>query len=312
MALKHRALVLRALGLGDLLTAVPALRGIRAALPDHEVMLATTAAVRPLVELIGAVDSVLPTAGLGPLPPVGAVDVAVNLHGRGPQSHAVLRALAPGRLIAFGVPGPVWRVEEHEVTRWCRLVAEALGVPCDPGDLALPRPACATPVPGAVVVHPGAASGSRRWPVSRYGEVAASLSRAGLPVVVTGSVGEKPLARQVAAVAGLPAGAVLAGRTTLTQLAALVADALLVICGDTGVAHIASAYRTPSIVLFGPVSPALWGPPERSEHEVLWHGNGNGDPHGDAADPALLTIDAAEVLAAAEHLLGRRFTSTRS
>lgn len=306
MGRRPRALVLRALGLGDLLTCVPALRGIRSALPDHELVLATAAVLRPLVELTGAVDAVLPTHGLDPLTMPRRVDVAVNLHGRGPQSHAVLTALAPGRLVAFGsagVPGPVWRADEHEVDRWCRLVAEGLGAACETGALSLAPPGCAAPVGGAVVVHPGAASGSRRWPVEHFGEVAAALRCAGLPVVVTGSGGERALAHQVADAAGLSGDAVLAGRTTLTELAALVAEARLVVSGDTGLAHLASAYRTPSIVLFGPVSPARWGPPQRAEHVALWHGDGCGDPHGDHADPALLRIGVAEVLAAAHRLL---------
>jgi ADP-heptose:LPS heptosyltransferase len=289
-----------------LLTVVPALRGIRSALPEHELVLATGAALRPLAELTGAVDTVLPARGLDPLAgPAGAVDVAVNLHGRGPQSHAVLLARAPGRLIGFGadgVPGPAWRAEEHEVARWCRLVTEGLGTPCHPDDLSLARPGCAASVPGAVVVHPGAASGSRRWPVSRFAAVAARLSRAGLPVVVTGSAAELPLARAVAAAAELGTDGVLAGRTSLTELAALVADARLVICGDTGMAHLATAYGTPSIVLFGPVSPALWGPPKRPQHVVLWRGDGRGEPHADQVDPALLAIEVPEVLTAVERL----------
>lgn len=299
--------MLRALGLGDLLTAVPALRGLRAALPGHELVLATDPGLRPLVELIGAVDAVLPARGLDSLvAPDSGWDVAVNLHGRGSQSHAVLQALAPRRLVAFGsarVPGPTWRVDEHEVARWCRLVVEGLGTSCPLDDLALSRPERAAPVPDAVVIHPGAASGSRRWPASRFAEVAAALSQAGLPVVVTGSAAEQGLAGAVAAAAGLTADAVLAGRTTLTELAALVAEARLVISGDTGVAHLATAYRRPSVLLFGPVSPALWGPPARAQHVVLYHGDGGGDPHSDDVDPALLDIGVAEVLAAAQRVL---------
>ena len=71
--------------------------------------------------------------------------------------------------------------------------------------------------------------------------------------------------------------------------------ALLVVSGDTGVAHVASAYGTPSVVLFGPVSPARWGPPADPRHQVLWHGDGTGDPHGADLDPALQRITVDEV-----------------
>jgi ADP-heptose:LPS heptosyltransferase len=70
-----------------------------------------------------------------------------------------------------------------------------------------------------------------------------------------------------------------------------------VVCGDTGVAHLASAYGTPSIVLFGPVSPARWGPPADGPHRVIWHGDDHGDPWGKCIDPSLDRITIQEVLA---------------
>jgi ADP-heptose:LPS heptosyltransferase len=96
---------------------------------------------------------------------------------------------------------------------------------------------------------------------------------------------------------------VLAGRLSLTELAALVSEARLVVCGDTGVAHLASAYRTASVVLFGPVSPALWGPPTSGPHVALWHGTAPGDPWGDVVDPSLVLISPTEVIEAAHRLL---------
>jgi ADP-heptose:LPS heptosyltransferase len=92
--------------------------------------------------------------------------------------------------------------------------------------------------------------------------------------------------------------------TDLQDLAALVARAELVLCGDTGVAHLASAYATPSVVLFGPTPPHRWGPPEDGPHDVLWHGTGVGDPHDDEPDPALLRITVDEVLARVAVRLG--------
>jgi len=296
-------LVLRALGLGDLLTAVPALRGLRRAYPRHRVVLAAPAPLGELAALTGAVDELLPTAGLVPLaaPPP---EVAVNLHGRGPQSIAILRALRPDRLLAHAhpehpeVPGPPWRDDLHEVRRWCRLLGSA-GIACDPGDLGLHRPAEPSPAPGAIVVHPGAGFPARQWPATRYAAVARELARGGRPVVVTGDAGERGLAGRVAAGAGLPDGAALAGRTTLGQLAALVAEADLVVCGDTGMAHLATAYGTPSVVLFGPVAPRHWGPPpDRRQHVALWAGR-TGDTFADRPDPGLLRITTGEVLAAA-------------
>ncbi|MCW2697810.1 MAG: ADP-heptose:LPS heptosyltransferase [Modestobacter sp.] len=295
-------MVLRPLGLGDLLTGVPAIRGIRAAVPDSHLVLATTAALAPLAELIDAVDEVLPAGELEPLdwsrPPP---ELAVDLHGKGPRSHVVVADLHPDRLLTFdspGYPGPTWYPDEHEVRRWCRLVDEGLGVTCDPDALDLRVPDVEPPVRDVAVVHPGAAFPGRRWPPDRFAAVARHLADRGHDVRITGGPAEVELARTVATAAGLSDDAVLAGRTTAVELAAVVAAARVVVCGDTGVAHLATAYRRPSVVLFGPVPPALWGPPPRSEHVVLWHGDGTGDPWGTELDPALARITVPEVIAA--------------
>jgi ADP-heptose:LPS heptosyltransferase len=299
-------LVLRALGIGDLATAVPALRGLRAAYPDCLLTLATPAWLAPLVALVGAVDETVDADGLTAPPAAGRrPQLAVNLHGRGPQSHRLLRATRPARLLAFAQPaaghtdGPRWNADEHEIDRWCRLLSW-YGIAADRDDLALAVPATC-PVPGATIVHPGAKQAVRRWPPERYAAVARTLAARGHRVVVTGSAGERPLARAVAAAASLPAAAVLAGRLDLSELAGLVAGARLLVSGDTGIAHLATAYRTPSVVLCGPVPPQRWGPPaDRPYHRAIWHGNRaeRGDDPSPHPHPALLAISTDEVLAA--------------
>jgi ADP-heptose:LPS heptosyltransferase len=309
---RPRVLVLRALGMGDLLAAVPALRGIRRALPDHEVVLAAPEALRPLVELVDAVDVLLATAELSPVPWTGPPpDVAVDLHGCGPESHRVLAALRPGRLVGFaspaaGVEGPIHDADEHEVRRWCRLVSESFGVAVDPDDLGIAMPQVPSPLPGAVVIHVGAASNARRWPAGRFAQVATWCRTHGLPVAVTGGAGEVAAAREVVRRAGLPDGSSWAGRTDLPLLAALVASAGLVLAGDTGVSHLATAYRRPSVTMFGPVHPREWGPPAASRHVVVARGAGGGDPHGDVVDPALARITVGDVLRPMARLLGVR------
>jgi ADP-heptose:LPS heptosyltransferase len=298
-----RLLAYRPLGLGDMLCAVPALRALRRSFPGHRIVLAAPAALAPLARASGAVDAVLDTAPLA-VPALAGADIAVNLHGRGPQSHRALLAARPRRLIAFGngdVPwgGPEWRAGEHEVARWCRLLAES-GIAADPARLELPAPAPFAPAgpPGATVVHPGAASAARRWPAERWAAVARAERAAGRPVVITGSAGERALAKAVAGTAGLPAESVLAGRTGIAELAAVVAHAGRVVCGDTGVAHLATAYAVPSVVLFGPTPPDEWGPPAGRPRHVALHRGGRGDPHGGEPDRGLLAIGVADVLAA--------------
>ncbi|BCL16833.1 glycosyltransferase family 9 protein [Micromonospora sagamiensis] len=298
-------LVLRALGVGDLATAVPALRALRAGFPDRELVLAAPDWLSPLVDLVGGVDRVLPVTGLAPPDRPGpSPGIAVNLHGRGPQSHALLLAADPGRLFAFRCPsaghpdGPEWDDTEHEVRRWCRLL-DWYGLPAEPGDLALARPAPDRAPVGVTVLHPGTKVPAKRWSPARFAAVARHLARTGHRVVVTGSPTERAVAEQVARRAGLPPTAVLAGRTGLTDLAALVAHARLVVSGDTGVAHLATGYGTPSVVLFGPVPPTRWGPPpDRPRHRVLWAGTGS-DPRWDGVGmhPTMAVLSVDQVLA---------------
>ncbi|MQM25628.1 glycosyltransferase family 9 protein [Glycomyces albidus] len=306
-ALNGTVLVLRALGVGDLLTAVPALRALRRAFADRRIVLAAPEHLRPLADLIDAVDLLHPTAGLGALDWHGeAPAVAVNLHGEGPESTRDLLYTGPEELITHGstalpgISGPRWRPDLHEVDRWCRLL-RLRGIPTDPTDLFLDAPS--SPDEYDVVVHPGAASAARRWPAERFARVARALAADGREVVVTGDRREIALAKSVAAGAGLEPSRVLAGRTDLGDLAAVVGSARLVLCGDTGMAHLATAFGTPSVVLFGPVAPALWGPPpHRRQHRALWAGR-HGDPHGEQPDPGLLELDCDTALEAARELL---------
>lgn len=292
----------RALGLGDLLTGVPALRAVASAFEDHRRVLCAPAALAPLVELIGGVDVLSDTSALAPPDPeLSHPRFAVNLHGRGPQSHRALDSLEPDALIAFDCPaaghaGPPWIDDEHETARWCRLL-EAHEIAADAGDLDLPVPRGGDlpEAPGVTVIHPGAASVARRWPVERWAQVARREARRGRRVVITGSSSERLLGLEVAELASLGADAVLSGRTDLRELAAVVGTAARVVCGDTGVGHLATAFGTPSLLLFGPTAPEHWGPPaDRPQHRVLWAGT-RGDPHADSPDPGLLALGVEEV-----------------
>jgi ADP-heptose:LPS heptosyltransferase len=96
---------------------------------------------------------------------------------------------------------------------------------------------------------------------------------------------------------------VLAGRIDLREMAATVASAAILVSVDTGAAHLASAYRRPSVVIFGPAPPEEWGPPP-GPHVVLTDARLRvGDTFGTEPDPALLAVTAEDVLAAAEGLL---------
>ncbi|PRI10072.1 glycosyl transferase [Leucobacter massiliensis] len=108
-----------------------------------------------------------------------------------------------------------------------------------------------------VVLHPGAAVPARRWPAEGYAELARKLVEHGRRVVVTGG-GEE---RELCAAAAAPGVIDLSGACSFPELAGVIARAEVLVCGNTGPAHLAAAVGTPVVSLFAPVVPAVrWQP----------------------------------------------------
>lgn len=301
--MQRTVVVLRALGLGDTVTGLPALHLLRHALPEHRVVLAAPHQWAQLAVRVGVVDDVVDAHELAPLS--GAPQnpqLAIDLHGNGPASRSLLEPLHPERIISYTDGAAAWRHSEHEVQRWCRLLSEGLPAPnaSAPGiGGVLGEPPAAGMPTSRTVIHCGAASASRRWFPERFAAAATLLAAEGHDVVITAGPGEENEAARIATCARVPA---VIGMS-VDELLDLVGNARLIICGDTGVAHLASAYEVPSVTLCGPVSPVRWGPPDHPRHQVLWHGDDTGDPHGTTVDPALQRITVTEVVRAAHHAL---------
>lgn len=163
--------------------------------------------------------------------------------------------------------------EKHEVERALSLVA-TLGYLLPPGDdgrLQVRRPNAphrATRGGRFVVVHPGASVPARQWSADRCRELVGALVARGRRVVVTGGDSEVDL---TAYVAGPPhAGVVdLGGATGLAGLADVIAEADVVVTGNTGPAHLAAAVGTPVVELYAPTVPAVRWRPWRVTHVLL-------------------------------------------
>src|SRR4051812_10713426 len=93
------ALVLRALGLGDFLTGLPALGLLRLALPEHEIVLAAPAVLGPLAALSSSVDALFAVGELQPLTGCPSpVAIGVDLHGKGPASRRLVEDARAARV----------------------------------------------------------------------------------------------------------------------------------------------------------------------------------------------------------------------
>jgi ADP-heptose:LPS heptosyltransferase len=161
--------------------------------------------------------------------------------------------------------------EVHEVERALSLAAAA-GYQLPEGDdgrlavqLATRPPLEVTALHDYVVVHPGASVPARAWSPDGHREVVRLLRAAGRNVVVTGSQEERSLTAAVAHADGFDLG----GRLSFEQLGAVLARASVLVCGNTGAAHLAAATGTPVVSLFSPVVPAVRWRPWRVPHILL-------------------------------------------
>jgi heptosyltransferase-1 len=152
----------------------------------------------------------------------------------------------------------------------------------------------------AVLINPGAGWGAKRWPAGRYAAVAQGLIERGMRVLVNAGPGEEPLAEAIVQLAGkaIPL------QCTLGQLIALTRRVALAIAGDTGPLHLACALSRPVVGIYGPTDPARNGP-FGTRFKVLRSPESRRD-HTRHAEPeaGLMTITPADVLRAADELLG--------
>ena len=106
-------------------------------------------------------------------------------------------------------------------------------------------------VPGASAHRP-----EKRWPEQKFGALAVRLA---MPAVVLGGKDEAPLAAVIRSFTQRALD--LTGKTDLSELAGVVAGAVLAVGNDTGPMHLAAALSVPSVVLFsGASDPALTCP----------------------------------------------------
>lgn len=269
----RRILVLHHLLLGDTLMLTPLLAKLRATYPAAEIGLCCPRAFLPLyaAQPFGVIAL--------PFDP-REVSTLADLARRGPWDHCLIpaenrytllaRALGARRITGFGGDRPGWK------NRLLDQVASFPAAPACFGDFAAsalvpgapPRHfspaqwpwAQAAPFsrpPGAyVVLHLGASSPLKYWPAARWMALAEWLSLQGYEIVWSAGAKETHLVSEVDPKQHFTS---LAGKLDLLQLASLLVDAALMVCPDTGVAHLGRLTGTPTIALFGPGSPAICG-----------------------------------------------------
>ena len=279
-------LIVRLGALGDVVHAVPAAAALRKAFPGAGIDWLVDARHRGIVDLVTAIDRAIPlesptlagwTAALRVLRRT-SYDVAIDLQGL-MKSAVLARASGAARVVGFSI----WHLREktarpfysdahdaeggHVIRKNLRLL-RALGVEDDEIRFPLadvPSPALDSlraRIPAGrrfALINAGAAWPNKRWPPDRFGALAAFLDDAcGLTPVVVWGPGEQQLADGV--IAASSNTAIAAPPTAVADLVALARASALVVSGDTGPLHLATAVGTPTVSIFGPTDPNRNGP----------------------------------------------------
>jgi heptosyltransferase-2 len=272
---------------GDVVMATPGLRALRARYPAASITAQLRPGLEPLLAGLATVDSVIAVRSWrrGPRALLREArslrerrfDLGVCLPDS--WSSALLMRTAGVRDIAgFRRAGRGWLLHQPVAPRaeWGRRrwvareryvlhLLEAIGCPEQGSELELRTTPEEEEVAdrlleplGArapfVALAPGASFGSaKRWAPESFGAVADALAAEGVAAVIVGSMGEAALGRAVGRSArSRPID--LSGRTDLGALKAVLRRASAVVCNDAGARHIATAFGTPAIVLFGPTA----------------------------------------------------------
>ncbi|MGE3961554.1 MAG: glycosyltransferase family 9 protein [Dehalococcoidia bacterium] len=318
--------VMRALQLGDLLCAIPALRALKRAEPASEIRLIGLPWAEQLVTRFpGYLAGFLAFPGwpgVAELPfdderfdvfedtaAACRFDLAVQMHGSGSTSNGFVAAV-PARARAGFVPPDAetppgflpYPTDRSEVERLL-VLAEHLGATDLDPTLEFPVFAeerveaqallAALGVErgaGLACLHPGGRGDDRRWPAADFAAVADVLDAAGYTVAVTGSEIDRPVNDVVRAASRAPL-VDLTGRTTIGTLGAIIEGAALVVTNDSAPSHLAAALRVPSVVIYTGSDRSRWEPLDRERHRGVGAGRPDGGPP--APPPPV-----AEVLAA--------------
>lgn len=299
--------IFRALQLGDMLNTIPAVRALRTAYPEAEIVLLGLPWAASFVKRFDRYfDCRIHFPGYPGLPeqeydPVAysaflhemraeEFDLLLQMQGNGTIVNEMLTEF-DARLLA-GFHNAESRMDpelfleypsdEHEIRRHLMLM-DHLGIPLAGEEMEFPitktdeRDFRALKLPiereKYVIIHPGSRGGWRQWPPSYFALLGDMCVSKGFEVVVTGTENERDITREV--LKCLHQRAVDAtGLTHLGSMGVLLRGASMLISNCTGVSHIAAALHTPSVVISMDGEPYRWGPLDHHLHRTIdWTAN---------------------------------------
>ena len=296
----QRVLVVRLRSIGDTVLATPSLFALKRFLPHAQVDILVEDWVAPLLADHPHVDNIVVLERGGVVTRTRAArdlraeryDVVYNLHG-GTTATFLTRATGARHRVGFKtyqyaklhtelVPSPslLWGQQKaHSVEQQLALLGWT-GVPVTD----LPRTSLGiSPVAAAAVnqhlaaagladrkvalIHPAAALETKRWATENYARVVEYLSERGFGCVAIAAPHESQIVDDLLSATSVN---ILALDLSLPEVTALAARSQLFVGNDSGIAHIAAAVGTPSVVVFGSSNIAHWRPWNRAPAQVVF------------------------------------------
>jgi predicted lipopolysaccharide heptosyltransferase III len=287
----ERVLVVRLRSIGDAVLSTPSLFALKRFLPNASIDVLLEDWVAPVLDGFAFVDNVLTVvrSSISSRARVAArlranhYDIVYNLHG-GTTATLLTRATGAKHRVGYQdyqyarlhnhlAPSPLalWnRDKTHSVEQQLALLGWT-GVPVTD------RPRTQLTVTAAAsaetaqrlarvgfagksfaVIHPAAAFDTKQWATENFGRVIAALATNGLPTIVITGPKETALVDALQRKSATPIAALT--NLTLPEVTALLSQARLFVGNDSGIAHIAAAVETPSVVVFGSSNRAHWRP----------------------------------------------------
>jgi len=286
----NRILVVRLGALGDIVHAIPVAAALRRSFPEARIDWLVGAKHREILDLVPVVDRRLVFQDSSFVSAVRELraahyDVAFDVQGL-IKSAALARSSGARRVVGFSAsyarerlarafytdahdPGRGGSYDARETRHVVEInlgLLQAIGLtvarpefPIEHVDSAAARQVAGQTGGRYALINPGAAWPNKRWPPARFAAVARALrERHALASAVLWGPAEQPLAEDI--VAASAGAAVLAPKTTIADLVALARGSTVMVSGDTGPTHVASALGVPIVGIYGPTRPSRNGP----------------------------------------------------
>lgn len=301
----QRVLVVRLRSIGDTVLATPSLIALRRFLPGAQIDILLEDWVTPLLDGFDAVDNVV-TVGPGSRTRASVMrrlrreryDVVFNLHG-GTTSTFFTAATGAKHKIGwaeyqysflynhlYSSSADFWkRPVTHSAEQQLALLGFA-GVPVDDrpkSRLAVSAEALASASEKVrsrsglgleelgpfALIHPAAAFATKEWQADKFARTAGYLAGKGIKAVAVAARNERAVLERVRSASHVPVETF--DNFSLPELTALASRAAVFVGNDSGIAHIAAAVGTPTVVIFGSSNRDHWRPWTDAASEIVFN-----------------------------------------